>query len=101
MYITQYLFMLRGGRNQMGRNTKERRYLPLTVLVREEEGQFCSWCPELDISSCGSTIDEASANLKEAVSVFQEKGLKLKSESDESQYGTFMSTWQAPIEVLA
>jgi predicted RNase H-like HicB family nuclease len=99
----------------MGRNTKERRYLPLTVLVREEEGQFCSWCPELDISSCGSTIDEASANLKEAVSlyleteielgeldqVFQEKGLKLKSESDESQYGTFMSTWQAPIEVLA
>jgi predicted RNase H-like HicB family nuclease len=97
-----------------GGNAKERQYIHLTILVREEEGQYCSWCPELDVASCGSTIDEASSNLKEAVTlylktvtelgeldqVFQEKGLKLKSEN-EDQYGTFMSAWQAPIEAMA
>jgi len=39
-----------------------------SVLVRKEGSQYASWCPELDVASCGSNIEEACKNLNEAVS---------------------------------
>jgi len=41
------------------------------ILSREDEG-FVSLCPELDIASQGSTIEEARANLIEALTLFFE-----------------------------
>jgi len=41
------------------------------VLEREGDG-FVSLCPELDIASQGATIEEARANLIEAVELFFE-----------------------------
>lgn len=41
----------------------------LTQVVTEEDGQYVSHCPELGTVSCGSTIDEAFANLEEAIEV--------------------------------
>ena len=41
------------------------------VLERENDG-FVSLCPELDIASQGDTIEEARANLIEAVELFFE-----------------------------
>jgi predicted RNase H-like HicB family nuclease len=41
------------------------------VIEREGEG-YVSLCPELDIASQGDTVEEASANLKEAVELFFE-----------------------------
>ena len=41
----------------------------LTQIVTEEDGQYVSHCPELGTVSCGSTIDEAFANLEEAIEV--------------------------------
>ena len=41
------------------------------VLEREGEG-FVSLCPELDIASQGDTIEQARANLIEAVELFFE-----------------------------
>ena len=41
----------------------------LTQVVTEEDGQYVSHCPELGTVSCGSTLDEAFANLEEAIEV--------------------------------
>ena len=41
------------------------------VLQREGDG-FVSFCPELDIASEGDTIEQARANLIEAVELFFE-----------------------------
>jgi predicted RNase H-like HicB family nuclease len=46
--------------------------LELTVLVRKEGAQYSSWCPELDVASCGDTIEEACANLDDAMELYLE-----------------------------
>ena len=35
----------------------------LTAIIEREENGFVSLCPELDIASQGSSIEEARANL--------------------------------------
>ncbi len=42
----------------------------LTATLWLEDGTYVSLCPELDVSSCGDTPDEALAALKEAVELF-------------------------------
>ena len=44
----------------------------LTAFVERERDGFVSLCPELDIASQGRTVEEASANLREAVELFFE-----------------------------
>ena len=41
------------------------------ILSREDDG-FVALCPELDITSQGSTIEEARANLIDALTLFFE-----------------------------
>ena len=41
--------------------------LVLNVVVRKEGDRYSSWCPELDVASDGSTIEDAKTALKEAV----------------------------------
>lgn len=41
------------------------------VLIREGDG-FVSLCPELDVASQGGSVEEAKANLREAVELFFE-----------------------------
>lgn len=42
----------------------------LTAVIEREGGGFVSLCPELDIASQGNTVEEAWANLTEAVELF-------------------------------
>jgi predicted RNase H-like HicB family nuclease len=42
----------------------------LTATLWREDEMYVSLCPELDVSSCGDTPDEALAALKEAVELF-------------------------------
>lgn len=44
----------------------------LTALIERENGDFTALCPELDIASQGKTIEEARANLTQAVELFFE-----------------------------
>ena len=44
----------------------------LTAIIEREEDAFVALCPELDIASEGRTIEEARANLVEALSLFFE-----------------------------
>jgi predicted RNase H-like HicB family nuclease len=44
--------------------------LRLTAIIERENEGFVSLCPELDVASQGSSIEEASAYLVEALSLF-------------------------------
>lgn len=57
-----------------------------TALIEREDDAYVSLCPELDIASQGSTVEEARTNLIEAIELFfeaadpSEIALRLKSE---------------------
>ena len=42
----------------------------LTAIVEREGDGFVALCPELDIASQGESVEEARANLKEAIELF-------------------------------
>ncbi|MHA1137418.1 MAG: type II toxin-antitoxin system HicB family antitoxin [Candidatus Thorarchaeota archaeon] len=43
-----------------------------TVIVSREENQYVALTPDVDIASQGETIEEALANLKEALELYFE-----------------------------
>ena len=43
-----------------------------TAILEKEDGMYVALCPELDVASQGATVEEATANLKEAVELFLE-----------------------------
>ena len=59
----------------------------LTAILTREDGGFVALCPEVDVASQGMTVEEAKANLKEAVELFfecaseTEVGQRMASES--------------------
>jgi predicted RNase H-like HicB family nuclease len=44
----------------------------LTAIIEREDDGFVALCPELDIASQGSSIEDARANLVEALTLFFE-----------------------------
>ena len=44
----------------------------MTAIIEREDDGFVALCPELDIASQGGSIEEARANLTEAVTLFFE-----------------------------
>ena len=44
----------------------------LTAIIEKEGNGYVALCPEVDVASQGKTIDEARANLKEALELFFE-----------------------------
>ncbi len=46
--------------------------MKLTGIIQKEGNGYVSVCPELDVASQGDTVDEARANLIEAVQLFLE-----------------------------
>ncbi len=44
----------------------------LMSITRREDDAYVSLCPELDIASQGATVEDALANLKEALELFFE-----------------------------
>ena len=43
-----------------------------TVILERDADLYVALCPELDVASQGATVEEATANLKEAVELFLE-----------------------------
>jgi predicted RNase H-like HicB family nuclease len=43
-----------------------------TAIVEREGDGFVALCPEFDVASQGTTIEQATANLREAVDLFLE-----------------------------
>lgn len=44
----------------------------LTAVIEREGDGFVALCPEVDVASQGRTVDEARANLQEALELFFE-----------------------------
>lgn len=44
----------------------------LTAIIEREDDGFVSFCPELDIASQGTSVEEARANLVDALTLFFE-----------------------------
>jgi len=45
-------------------------YIVVDVVVTKEGNQYSSWCPKLDIASCGDNPEEAVENLGDAVELY-------------------------------
>lgn len=43
-----------------------------TAMIYRENGGYVALCPELDVASQGNSVEQASANLREAVELFIE-----------------------------
>lgn len=43
-----------------------------TAIIEHEEDGYFALCPELDVASQGDTVEQARANLREAVELFLE-----------------------------
>ena len=43
-----------------------------TAILEKEGDRYVALCPDLDVASQGATVEEATANLKEAVDLFLE-----------------------------
>lgn len=52
------------------------RKIILNGEVWKEGNMYTSYCPELDIASCGKTIEQAWKNLNEALQIFIEETTK-------------------------
>lgn len=46
--------------------------LQLTAVLEKEDDGYVALCPELDVASQGDNIEDATANLKEAVELLLE-----------------------------
>ncbi len=44
----------------------------LTAIIEREDDGFVALCPELDIASQGDSVEQAHANLREALELFFE-----------------------------
>lgn len=53
-------------------NLKMNKTFQFTAVIEREGDGYVSLCPELDIASQGDTVEQATANLKEAVELFFE-----------------------------
>ena len=43
-----------------------------TAIIEKEGEVYAALCPELDVASQGTTVEEATTNLREAVELFLE-----------------------------
>jgi len=56
--------------SQMQTKGVERLLFPLGFLLKREGALWASLCPELDVASCGQTLEEARQALKDAVETY-------------------------------
>ena len=64
--------------------------MELSAIIRKGEKQFVALCPELDVASQGFTIEEALANLKEAVELYiEEMGFPENAKSNIAIFARF------------
>ena len=44
----------------------------VSIIIEREDPWFVAFCPELDIASQGKSVEEAKANIKEAIELYLE-----------------------------
>ena len=59
----------------------------LSCLIEREGDEYVSLCPELDVASQGDSIEQARANLIEAVELFLESADPTEAQERVNFYG--------------
>jgi predicted RNase H-like HicB family nuclease len=75
------------------------RDIAYTVHTFKEGGTYVAYVPELDLSSCGATNEEARKNIRDAVQGFLETSADLGSLDlvlEEAGYRRKDGSWEAP-----
>jgi len=75
-----------------------------SAIIFNEEGTFVAYCPELDISSCGNTVEHAKEMLKTAVRLFIEESEKMGTLTDileEAKYNKDQTGRWVPPKLVA
>ena len=92
---------------------KKEGFIDLEFIVTKEGKQYSSWCPCLDIASCGRTADRAVKNLCDAVGCYLEalaedgelgktlrdKGIKVIQEGETAVPTTFITRCRQKIHL--
>ncbi len=73
----------------------------LTAIIWEEDGQYVSKCPELEVASWGYSPQEAKDNLKDAVELFLENAKELGMIEDVLPSLIAENKFTSPLEVTA
>ena len=74
------------------------------TLIWKEGNVYVSYCPQLDVSSCGDTVEDARKMLKEAVRLFLEEAEKkgtLQDILEESGYHLENNQKWIPPKIIA
>lgn len=79
--------------------TEKRAFLDLTAVIWQEGRDFVSLCPELGVSSCGSTLEEATTMLQEAVDLYLENARDLEMLDETLEILTRARRWTTSIRV--
>ena len=72
--------------------------IQLNTEIWKEADMYVAYVPQLDVSSCGRTVEEAKKNIKEATEAFLEEAQRMGTLQDilEEAGFTFDSEWKAP-----
>ncbi len=73
--------------------------IQFTTQIFKEGETFVAYAPELDLSSCSNTIEQAKAHLKEAVTAFVEEAERmgtLQEILEEASFTKEAAGWKAP-----
>jgi predicted RNase H-like HicB family nuclease len=69
------------------------------AVIWKEEGGYVSYCPELEVSSCGDSPEEALHNLKEAVELYLENAKELGMLEDVEKIAQISEKFTSSLEV--
>jgi len=73
--------------------------IPYTVHIFKEGTAYVAYAPELDVSSCGASGEEARRNISEAVQAFVEASSEMGTLDEileESGYQRDENGWRGP-----
>jgi len=88
-------------------------YIALEFIVTKEVNQYSSWCPDLDIASCGDNPEDAVSNLSDAVelylrtleeegeqaAVFKERGIRIVQPDEPVLPRSFVTQYRQRVSV--
>jgi predicted RNase H-like HicB family nuclease len=88
-------------------------YIDLEFIVTKENNQYSSWCPDLDIASCGDNAEDAIRNLSDAIelylntlaeegereAVFKERGIKIVQSDEPVLPRSFVTQYRHRVNV--
>jgi predicted RNase H-like HicB family nuclease len=68
----------------------------VTAIIERDDDMYVALCPEFDIASQGSTVEEARANLVEALTLFFETA-DVQEIEQRGRSGLFVTQVEVPV----